>query len=67
MRFIQVTTFEQEILKEGYKNHPSHPVRRRFYGILLSSYGKPVKEIASIKFVSERFMIGWIDRKLLVL
>jgi hypothetical protein len=34
MRFIKFTKLEVETLQEGYRNHSSHSVRRRFHAIL---------------------------------
>ena len=62
MRFITITELEHQTLMEGYKNHPSHSVRRRFHGLLLSSQGKPVKEIASIFGVRTRTIYDWMNK-----
>jgi len=61
MRFIEVTTLEQEILMEGYKNHPSHAVRRRFHALYLSSKREKVKAIASLLEVRTRTIYKWMD------
>ncbi len=61
MRYIEITTLEKEMLSEGYKKHPSHSVRRRFHGILLSSQGKQVKEIASVFEVRTRTIYDWMN------
>jgi len=62
MRYVEATELEQQTLLEGYKNHPSHTVRRRFQAILLSSQRKPVKEIASIFQIRTRTIYTWIDK-----
>lgn len=62
MRFIKFTNLEVETLKEGYKNHSSHSVRRRFHAILLNTKGKEVKELASIFQVRTRTIYEWMNR-----
>ncbi len=62
MRCIEFTKLEVETLKEGYKNHPSHSVRRRFHAMLLNTEGKKVKELASIFQVRTRTIYEWMNR-----
>lgn len=62
MRFIKYTELEVETLKEGYKNHCSHSVRRRFHAMLLNTKGKQVKELASIFQVRTRTIYEWMNR-----
>ena len=62
MKFIKITALEKEMLIEGYKNHPSHTVRRRFQGILLNSQGKQAKELASIYEVRTRTIYDWMNK-----
>jgi transposase len=62
MRFIEFTDLELETLNEGYKNHSSHFVRRRFHAMLLNTKGKEVKELASIFQVRTRTIYEWMNR-----
>jgi transposase len=62
MRFIKFTKLEVETLQEGYGNHSSHSVRRRFHAILLNTEGKEAKELASIFQVRTRTIYEWMNR-----
>lgn len=61
-RYIQLTTAEQEMLQEGYRNHPSHRVRERCHCLLLSSQGKSVPELTEIFSVLPLTIYTWMNR-----
>lgn len=61
-RYIQLTMAEQEMLQEGYRNHPSHRVRERCQCLLLSSQGKSVPELTEIFSVLPLTIYTWMNR-----
>jgi transposase len=62
MRFIKLTTIEEQTLKEGYKNHPKFHVRQRFHALLLSHEGMPIPQIKQIIKTRSRTIYTWMDK-----
>jgi transposase len=62
MRFVKLTEAELVTLQEGHKNGAQFQFRDRCQGLVLSSQGMPVSQIARFFEVSDITIYSWFDR-----
>lgn len=62
MRYIELTTTEQEYLKRIADHSPDRRERSRAHALLLSAKGYYVEQLSDIFFVDRDTVARWLDR-----